>query len=149
MSRILKKSRQQYDIICTIYAWKDAHQNIVIFWDLGSCFIYFIMQFLFFSIIYNKHTLFFQKEFKKPSKISFKWKKEIVSFIAFLSRPFNAFHTPPLTYLRLLNFFKTNSLEISAFPELRRLVLVALGDHGLLASGDLETSIWRPPFTCL
>ena len=116
-----KKEQQQYDIICTIYAWKDAHQNIVIFWDLGSCFIYFIMQFLFFSIIYNKHTLFFQKEFKKPSKISFKGKKEIVSFSAFLSRPFNAFHTPPLTYLRLLNFLKTNSLEISAFPELRRL----------------------------
>ena len=63
---LLPKSRQQYDIIC---AWKVAHQNIVIFWDLGSCFIYFIMQFLFFSIIYNKHTLFFtKKNFKSTQK---------------------------------------------------------------------------------
>lgn len=35
-----KKSRQQYDIICVKYiamcAWKDVHQNTVIFWDLGS-----------------------------------------------------------------------------------------------------------------
>lgn len=58
--RDFEKSRQQYDIICAMYAWKAAHQNIVIFWDLGSCFIYFIMQFLF-SIIYNKHTLFLPK----------------------------------------------------------------------------------------
>lgn len=109
------------------------------FLGFRSCFIYFIMQFLF-SIIYNKHALFLPKECKKHSKISLKGRKKSLALQCLSYTTLDLFEATKL--------LKTNSLEISASLELRRLVLVALVTTACWLQ-DTWKPVWRPPFTCL